>query len=166
MPTENEIEIVNNTSRHSKALTQNAITPKYILEQFDPSISILDYGAGKKAVHTLSLREKGLNVTAYDIGQNTSNVHTTKALDKTYDLVFASNVINVQFSFNMLEYTLNQMFKASKQYILFNYPLSPRKGAMKNVKSKQLIDFIANKFDCTPAQVSGTNSAPLLQIVK
>lgn len=90
---------------------------------------VLDFGAGKNAIQALRLQEEGYQVTAYDFGNNCIHgVHDSKALSHRYDIVYASNVINVQSSLEMLEETLNQVrgvLKSSGKFVA-NYPKEPR----------------------------------------
>ena len=67
-----------------------------ILERM-PDARVLDYGAGKVPDQARRLRERGYNVTVWEIGKNfVDGVHDPDALKKQYDLVYASNVLNVQ----------------------------------------------------------------------
>ena len=71
--------------------------PKIVESVAKQSDNILDYGAGKDAFGTKYLREKGFNTIAYEIGGNVVNgVHDPEALRMRYDIVFASNVFNIQ----------------------------------------------------------------------
>ena len=82
-----------------------------VVKQFiQPHMKVLDFGAGKFARQTAALRAMGHNVTAYDYHAKTG-VHDPNALDHKYDLVYSSNVLNVQNSHAQL---LNTIHKASK----------------------------------------------------
>ena len=106
-----ETEIANKTSRSAGAVSGKALVPKYVEQHADKSHHILDFGAGKDAVHAKNLREKGFNVTAHEFGSNQKEgVHDKDALHKKYDHVYASNVLNVQSSHDMLGKTLDQLF--------------------------------------------------------
>ncbi len=127
MITQEEMQMANKTSRHG-GFSMNAVTPKYIASIAKVSDSILDFGAGKDAVHTKFLQETHhLNVVAHEFGANLNENHDSTALNNDYDIVFASNVINVQTSMTMLNTTLTQIFGASKGIVVFNYPKTPRK---------------------------------------
>ncbi len=65
-----EIEIANKTSRAAGAVSANAVVPRYVRENVPKSHKILDFGAGKDAVHTQNLRGEGFNVTAHEFGSN------------------------------------------------------------------------------------------------
>lgn len=141
MFTEKEIKEANKTSRSNGASAINsdgtirAIVPNFILKNIKDyrDKTILDFGAGKDAIHTKWLRENGLNVIAYDFGENCiEGIHDENALDKRYDVIFASNVLNVQSSDVMMMETVYQIYNALKKggIFIFNYPTSPRKTDM------------------------------------
>lgn len=126
------IDAANKTSRHSARVGMNAVVPRAIEMIADKDNTILDYGAGSKAIHTNILRQKGFNVTAYDFGNNVDDeLHSRNALDMKYDIVYASNVLNVQGSDHMLRHTLSQIRNAMNPngIFVFNFPRSPRYGA-------------------------------------
>ena len=127
-----EIEIANKTSRAGGAVGNNAVTPKVVKSLFSPEDkkTILDFGAGKAAIQTLNLRAEGYDVTAYEFGDNViDGLHDKNALERKYDVVYASNVLNVQSSPRMLFNTLGEIWEALNDGGVFiaNYPASPRK---------------------------------------
>ena len=166
-----EIRIANATSRSNGASARNkdgsirAIVPKYVAEHIDKNDSILDYGAGKEAVHTKWPKEKGFNVVAYDFGSNSiEGVHDQNALQRKYKVVMASNVLNVSSSLGMLITTLKQIHNSLENGGIFicNYPATPRK--MPWLKAKDIQDIIESTFKCDVDVVGGTPSAPLMVI--
>lgn len=139
--TEQEIKIANATSRSNGASAINpdgtirAVVPNFIFKNIEDyrDKTLLDFGSGKNPIHTKWLRENGLNVTAYDFGNNCiEGVHDKNALDKRYDVIFASNVLNVQSSDVMMMVTVYQIYNSLKKggTFIFNYPTSPRKTDM------------------------------------
>ncbi len=167
-----EVRIANATSRSNGASAKNkdgsirAIVPRYVAEHVDKRDSILDYGAGKDAVHTKWLKESGFNVVAYDFGSNSiEGIHDKNALQKQYKVIMASNVLNVSSSLGMLITTLKQIYNSLEKGGIFvcNYPASPRK--MPLLKAKDIQDIIKSIFKSEAEVVGGTSSAPLL-IVK
>lgn len=95
-------------------------------------MKILDFGAGWKAFHTLKLRALGFDVTAWDFGRNFEPLlHDALALDRKYDVVMASNVVNVHSTVHGIERTIAQLAIAtlSSGFCVVNYPESPRKFA-------------------------------------
>lgn len=121
---------VNSTCRSSGAVGRMALVPRVVPEYARKSDKILDFGAGKEAIQTLNLRAKGYNVTAYEIGSNFNPIfHDSDALNRKYDVVYASNVLNVQPSRGYLDMVLNSITKVLKKEGVFiaNYPADPRK---------------------------------------
>lgn len=58
----------------------------------------MDFGAGPKALHTAMLRKKGFKrVSSHEIWLHFNpEIHDRRAVKKKYDIVMASNVLNVQ----------------------------------------------------------------------
>ena len=154
MFTEKEIREANKTARSNGASAINpdgtirAIVPNFIIKnkKLYQNAKILDFGSGKDIIHTKWLKENNFDVIAYDFGDNCiEGLHDKEALMKRYDVVFASNVLNVQISIHMLRITLNQIYNALKKHgtFIFNYPKSPRKLDMTEF---ELINYIEDKF--------------------
>ena len=173
MYTPEEIKIANSTSRSGGATaigkdgTIKAIVPIFVHKNVDKQCSILDYGAGKDAMHTKWLKKSGFkDVTAYDFGQNCiKGIHDPGAMAKQYDVVFASNVLNVNSSMTMLKETLDQIYLSVKRggKFICNYPSSPRKM---NMNALELQKIIQEKFGANVELVGGSKSAPLWQVSK
>ena len=169
---EMEIKIANATSRSNGASARNkdgsvrAIVPRYVAEYINKEDSVLDFGAGKGAVHTQWLREEGFNVTAYDFGDNVvEGLHDKNALQKQYKVIMASNVLNVSSSLNMLLETLKQINNSLEPggEFICNYPASPRKM---DVTANDLKEIIQSIFKGEIERVGGTSSAPLWKVQK
>lgn len=159
--TPQEIEVANKTSRSAGAVSGKAIVPRYVEQHADKKHKILDFGAGKDAVHTQNLRQKGFNVTAHEFGNNQKpGLHDPQALNKKYDHVYASNVLNVQSSHAMLKHTLNQIHGATKPggHFTGNLPESPRKWEGLN---HDLLHHELSKRYEKVERVGGTKKAPL-----
>ena len=95
----------------------------------DRAGTVLDFGAGRGAVHSKALKSKGWPVTAWEFGGNFDRaLHDKRALDRKYDTVVASNVLNVQQSKGMLRETLEQLTSAVKPggTLICNMPKEPR----------------------------------------
>ncbi len=166
MPTAEEIKIANRTSRNKGSVGKKAIVPAYVLAHYE-DVDVLDFGAGKSAAHAEALRNSGQfkSVTAHEFGVNVNpTIHNPKAVDVKYDIVYASNVLNVQSSVNMLGTTLETLANCVriKGELIVNYPLSPRKGVMNYVDSEQLESFLKGFF-IEVNRVGGTRTAPLLR---
>lgn len=153
------METANRTSRARGAIGSRAITPRYVQTVATPEHTILDYGAGRDAVHAQTLRDSGLNVTAHEFGQNRNERHDPDALERQYHLVYASNVLNTQSSHEMMARTLDQIRAAVRPGGGFvgNYPGSPRKSGL---KAQDVEALLKERFK-TVKRVGGTSSAPL-----
>jgi hypothetical protein len=160
--TEDEINIANKTSRSSGSVSGKALVPRYVEVNIDKRSSILDFGAGKDAIHSKRLRDSGFkNVTAYDFGSNSKDgLHDSDALSKRYDCVFASNVLNVQSSMSMLKFTLDSIRKAVKPGGVFigNFPESPRKS--EEITNEVIFKELQTRFKKVEV-VGGTKRAPV-----
>ena len=123
-----KLKEIKKANRSCKAANHRAVTPKYIIASSDKKEKILDFGAGVKAYHSKQMFKMGFNITAYDFGENVTDFHDEGALLRKYDTVFASNVLNIQSSTDMLNETLDQMWNAVKVggRLVINYPTSPR----------------------------------------
>jgi len=159
MITKQQIEKANKSSRSRGCIGKNAVVPRYILEHADKSAEILDFGAGKDAIHTTMLRNEGfLCVTAHEFGSNiVEGVHCPIALDRIYDIVFASNVLNVQSNPTMMHQTIGDIREATKTVFICNYPNSPRYS---NLTAKQVEQVLCDYF-MKVERVGGTASAPV-----
>jgi len=173
MFTNDEIRIANATSRTNGASAKNkdgsvrAVVPKYVAQYINKEEKLLDFGAGRDAVHTKWLRELGFNITAYDFGDNViEGLHDKDALSKKYSVIMASNVLNVQSSMNMLWGTLRQI-NDSLEYggkFVCNYPSSPRK--MELLTARSLEHILKSFFNGNIERVGGSSSAPLWVVRK
>lgn len=165
--TAQEKNIAMKTSRGAGASAVNkdgtirAVVPNFIMNNVDKRKSILDFGAGKDMVHTKWLNQNGFNCTAYDLWLNNGNV-----LGKKYDVVFASNVLNVQSSITMLFETLHQINNVLENNgeFICNYPTTPRKMASLNTET--LRHVIESVFGGKVELVGGTKSAPIWRVKK
>jgi len=123
------IKGVNKT--YSKTFSKNQYIPKILPKYIPKTQTVLDFGAGADAFGTMALRNKGYKVTAYEIGRNYNPaIHDANALNRTYDVIFCSNVINVQPSKSAIVKLINMLrtrLKPNGKFI-FNYPASPRKS--------------------------------------
>ena len=172
MFTMEEIKVANATSRSNGASARNkdgsvrAIVPRYVAEYINKEDSILDFGAGRDAVHTQWLREEGFNITAYDFGDNCiEGLHDRNALNKQYKVIMASNVLNVQSSMTMMFRTLNQIYNSLEcgGKFVCNYPSSPRKMPL---PAATLQYMLQQTFGGKIERVGGTSSAPLWVVYK
>jgi hypothetical protein len=127
--------------------------------------TILDFGAGNPPTHGMKLRKAGYQIDFYDHGKNFDPaVHTRDALQKKYDIVLASKVLNVQPNPEALQATLSQMRQAVKPdgVLLANYP-EPRKIEGKGGKPLSPADVmkVMEKFFKSVKYAKGTSSSPI-----
>ena len=168
-----EIDIAKRTSRSSGASAINkdgtirAIVPLWVEKNVDKSKTVLDFGAGRWCTSTKYLKQKGFdNIIPYDLWCGDGDeLLDSQALDRTYDVVFASNVLNVQSSMSMLHETLWQIWDAVNYggEFICNYPNSPRKM---DLTADEIDHFIAATLGVIPEIVGGTKSAPIWKVKK
>jgi hypothetical protein len=172
MFTKEEVRIANATSRTNGASAKNkdgsvrAVVPRYVAQYINKEEKLLDFGAGRDAVHTKWLRELGFDIVAYDFGDNLiEGLHDKDALSKKYSVIMASNVLNVQSSMTMLQGTLRQIYD-SLEYggkCVCNYPASPRKMEL---TASALEHILKEFFNGSVERVGGGTSAPLWVVCK
>lgn len=132
---------------------RKALVPRVVASMVPPgsSMEILDFGAGKDLAHTraLSAPPYNLNVTAHDFSRPNPD-----ALSRKYDLVFASNVLNVQGSPQMAAYTMSQVYNLLKPggFFVANYPDNPRYSPY---TATQFLNAVATFFGSPVQVVSG-----------
>lgn len=127
--------------------------------------TILDFGSGNPPTHGMKLRKAGYQIDFYEHGDNFDpQVHTKDALQREYDIVMASKVLNVQPNPEALQATLNQMRGAMKPdgVLLANYP-EPRKVMGKGDKPLSPADVmkVMEKFFKSVKYAKGTSSSPI-----
>jgi len=155
-----DVKVANATSRAAGAVGARAIVPRVVQYIAKPSDTILDFGSGHAAQHALRLRQAGLTVTAHEFGDNVRpGLHAPDALAYTYDIVYASNVLNVQSSVAMLKTTIRQLHEACAWggIVICNYPQSPRKAGL---KPSEVRAELRRQFSVVE-RVAGTSSAPV-----
>lgn len=168
--TAQEIKIAKATSRSAGASAIKdgkirAIVPLWVEKNIDKDKTILDFGAGKGATSTKYLLSKGFDVAAYDLWVGNGDELLDKfALNRQYDVVFASNVLNVQSSFSMLNETLSQIKDSMKDNgeFICNYPQTPRKMLLSET---DIEGFLLSIFSSVE-RVGGTKSAPIWKAIK
>jgi len=160
-----DIAIANATSRTNGAVGANAITPRKVrkyLSMFDNKDgTILDFGAGKHAAHAQALRDEGYTVIAHEFGDNFSfDYHDPAALFYKYDVVYASNVLNVQTGLAMARATIKQVADVVDHHGVFiaNYPTSPRKS---DITPKEMVQLLLEQFNTVTRMQGTTASAPV-----
>ena len=161
MFTQEEIRIANATyrSKGSSVFDKNgnirSVVARFVANHIPKDLKILDFGCGSEFIQGKYLRELGFDVSGWDFGDNKPKECVDK-LEKIYDVVYASNVLNVISSHSMLMETLNQIRGCLKDGGMFiaNYPQSPRK--MK-ISGQELGDIIKEQTDMDFYKLEGTS---------
>ena len=156
---EGYIRRVNKTCRSGGCIGINAVVPKIVKLIAKDDDTILDFGAGKKAIHAIQLKRDGLSVTAYEIGENYNpDIHDEHALSRVYSMIYCSNVVNVQPSVAHVEHIIKLVYDALADggKFVVNYPESPRKSTMSTYDFETLLKLYFRINKCrttTPAWV-------------
>lgn len=161
MFTNAEVLIANATYRskgssvYDKYGNIRSIVARFVASNVDKSKKILDFGCGTEFIQGHYLRNLGFDVDAWDFGTNKPK-ECVEQLDPIYDVVYASNVLNVISSYSMLQETLTQIKRCLKRDGMFiaNYPQSPRKLNMTVKELEQIISII---FDNDAQKVQGVS---------
>lgn len=169
MFTQEEIRIANSTYRSKgssvfdKDGNVRSVVARFVVNSISKDKKILDFGCGSEFIQGKYLRELGFDVSGWDFGDNKPKDCVEK-LEQVYDVVYASNVLNVISSRQMLMETLEQIRGCLKDGGIFiaNYPQSPRKM---NISKEELRIIIQNKLGGIGRQVSGT-SCPMWIVTK
>jgi SAM-dependent methyltransferase len=165
-----EIKIANATYRRSgssvfdKDGNIRSVVARFVSNNINKDKRILDYGCGSEFIQGNYLRQLGFNVDGWDIGVN-KPMNGVDKLEQIYDVVYASNVLNVISSTSMLMETLDQVYNCLKEGGVFiaNYPTAPRKMVIDN---RCLEEVIQNKFGGGISIVGGTSYAPIWCVTK
>ena len=164
MFTQEEIKIANTTyrSKGSSVFDKNgnvrSVVARFVANNIiKENAKILDFGCGPKFIQGKYLRSLGLDVDAWDFGANKPEECVDELVDGKYDVVYASNVLNVLSSESMLMETLNQIYDCLRDGGVFvaNYPQSPRK--MK-VSAGDISNIIKEKFNGRVCNIAGVSS--------
>ncbi len=159
-----DIVIANRTYRKSVG-KHSPIVPRLVRELFAPDYgTFLDFGAGTHAVQALELREEGYDVTAYDFGSNIGAEIDESALDRQYDVVYASNVLNVQATEEMLRITLGQIRSVMKGVAVMNYPSSPRKAELSSFEMVEILEEMFGSVELLPQSGKGEKSPLVVRV--
>jgi hypothetical protein len=162
MFTHEEIRIANATyrSKGSSVFDKNgnvrSVVARFVANSVGKDNKILDFGCGPEFIQGKYLRDLGFNVDGWDFGMN-KPANGVDRLEKIYDVVYASNVLNVISSLSMLMETLDQISSCLKDGGMFiaNYPQSPRKMV---IDGNELRHIIQAKLGAKVEKISGTSS--------
>jgi SAM-dependent methyltransferase len=171
LPVGDAEKVAFDTSKRGGMVDAAAVVPRIVMGLAGPEDKILDFGAGLRITQTKLLRDHGLDVTAYDFPKFMDpNVHDIDALSRQYDIVFASNVLNVSSSKEMLLQTLRLINGAVKPggIAVFNYPAEPRKWKTdkypRGIPAQIVALLVKQVFGHDPTVVHGSNSVPVWRV--
>lgn len=145
--TAKDIKIANATYRKSGSSVFDkdgkirSVVANYVAENISKDKKILDFGCGSEFIQGNYLRELGFDVDGWDFGENKPK-NCVEELNQIYDIVYASNVLNV-LPVGALRETLIQIHNCLKDGDLFiaNYPTSPRKSGYTMVEMECILRF-------------------------
>jgi 2-polyprenyl-3-methyl-5-hydroxy-6-metoxy-1,4-benzoquinol methylase len=132
------VRVANATVRRFGAVNKSPIVYRFASKVLTPTDLVLDFGAGPEAIHAAKLRLNGFQVTSWDFGANfVEGVHDKKALSGKYDIVLASNVLNVLSDGSAITQAIGEMVGCLKPEgrVAWNYPVSPRKCENRSTQS-------------------------------
>lgn len=161
MFTQEEIKIANATYRSKgssvfdKDGNVRSVVARFVANSISKDKKILDFGCGSEFIQGKYLRDLGLDVSGWDFGDNRPKDCVEK-LEQAYDVVYASNVLNVISSHSMLIKTIEQIKSCLKDNGVFiaNFPQSPRKM---EISSDELSKIIQEKFGGIVYKISGVS---------
>lgn len=150
-------------SDRSNSFSKNAIVPRIIPQLVKKDDYILDFGCGKGKVHVKQLKDQGYSVAGYDISIPGSYGESIKG--KRYDVVYLSNVLNVQSNEEMLEDLFDSVLKCllPSGFIVVNYPYDPRYLGWSTDK---MLEWLKEKFMSVirvRKEIAGNNIVWILQ---
>lgn len=152
----------NLTSKKSDIFNQPAPLIKLVKQLATPDMKILDYGAGKYCRHVIELRNLGLDVTAYDIANNVTELHDVNALDRQYDLVYANCVLNILDLETDIDLCINEIWEATKQngMAIINVPYDCRGHIYKELGTKGSTNLVYGKLYLRFSKIKNVGSRP------
>lgn len=139
------------------------VVPQYIKALApDKDKKILDFGCGQQAFTVRRFEDLGFkNTVGYDFPENCvdwSRTYDLKALEKKWDIIMLSNVINVQPSEGhaielLTNITLNNLEDGG--FLVFNYPASPRYSDIDfDAVSAAVFNLTNRKVELVPSKQS------------
>ena len=155
------------SARHAGAVGPNALVPRLVHTLFGNWGKKLDFGCGPLAIHARQLIQAGHRVTAYDMVGLPVDLYDSRALHRQYDVVYASNVLNVQMGTESLVDTLAAMATRVRHphgYFLCNYPRKPRYiDWLDNEQLAGRLGFFFTNVIRLPRQLTGSTACWLCQ---
>jgi len=150
-----EVAMMNRTARSRGAVGGNAKVPQVAESLMMDTSRVLDFGAGAEPIHARRIQAKHPNarVDAYEIGTNLTSEHVSLIGADTYDLAYASNVLNVQPSVAAVAGVIATLARAVKWdgEVVVNLPQEPRKNdAGASTVKGILLDHFKQIATCGP----------------
>lgn len=146
-PSDDEMNTARKTSRTQKydpEVTKGrgigeALVPSFAMNLALKTQMVLDFGAGKHPFYVMKYRDMGYDIYGWDLPDSMKyweenyeeEIQPPGGLNKQFDMVYASNVLNVAPSEEFLKrMTLDMIKSALKSGGMFigNFPASPRKN--------------------------------------
>jgi SAM-dependent methyltransferase len=156
------------TARSKGAVGANAITPRVVLglgrqgAWFDENAKVLDFGCGKDALHVELFKSEGWNCKGVDLSRE------EKYAGEKFDVVYASNVLNVQASAqdldNTLESIIGYMMPTNEATFVANYPTSPRKMGLTVADMRRVLEGKFVHVFRVDRQMAGSNAVFMCSI--
>jgi diguanylate cyclase (GGDEF)-like protein len=146
-----DIRVANKSDQVASSERLSEAVPQAVAAIASSGDRILDYGAGKpnedgQLPHLDQLRKLGAQVTAYDFGENLDpDAHDANALERKYDIVAASNVLNVQNSPSSFNTTMAQLVAATSRKggrLVVNMPAGSREGFLQRMSHKTALRLV------------------------
>jgi hypothetical protein len=163
------------TSRTKGAVGKNPLVYQAFRRFFTPNmvagnLAVLDFGAGRDAVHTFKLRREGYkSVFAHDLPENMPTEYVAGWIatprSSRWDIVLLSNVLNVQESRGDVVGLLEKIKRLMCRHgaLILNFPESPRKSPVTPQELEGLVCSIFNPKFCS--RVGGTVRAPCFYVL-
>ena len=156
-----QVDTRQKTARAAGAVGGNAGLPRYVESIVGPGWRVLDFGCGPAQLHVQRLREStGAQVVGYDLNMPWPRGH--------FDLVYASNVLNVQPNIHHLNSTLSELhYHQGEGRLVVNYPSDPRKAGLSLRDLIKHIEFLGSwsEIKRLPESETGT-STPIFELIK
>ncbi len=152
-----EVDVINKTVRNSGAVGKSAIVPRIVKTLISKDDIILDFGAGSNAQHALNLISEGYRVVSYEFGKNYNpSIHNNHALNYKYTVVYASNVLNVQYTEDQIVELIHlwSQLLYPGGHLVANYPIKPRNSSL----NERDIDYLMRKFFHYVRELKGYSS--------
>ena len=164
VPSDDEVNIARKTSRTQKYNPEvtkgrgigEALVPSFAMNLALKTQTVLDFGAGKHPFYVMKYRDIGYDIYGWDLPDSMryweenyeEEIQPPGGLNKQFDMVYASNVMNVAPSEEFLRrMTLDTIKSALKNGGMFigNFPASPRKNP--EMTPKRLYEILGEYFE-------------------